>query len=112
MEKLYFEDVELNKVRTSGDYLITKNEIIEFATKYDPAPRQVNEEAASTSDFKRFTASSAHTFAIVIALAGKTKPGMNIFAGLGWDELRLPLPVRPEDRLSIDATVSRLGTCL
>src|SRR5690606_30968743 len=67
--------------------------------------RHVDEEAANRSVFKGLTASSAHTFAIVISLAGKTEPGLHILAGLGWDELRLPLPVRPGDKLTLDATV-------
>jgi acyl dehydratase len=105
MARNYFEDAEVGSTRSSGPYLIKKDEIVEFARKFDPAPRHVDEEAANKSVFKGLTASGAHTFAIVISLAGKTKPGLHILAGLGWDELRLPLPVRPGDELMLDATV-------
>jgi acyl dehydratase len=83
-------------VRTAGPYLVSSNEIVEFAKKFDPQPFHVDEEVAARSVFAGLTASSAHTFAILISLMSKTQPySLRVVAGLGWDELRLPIPVRP-----------------
>jgi acyl dehydratase len=105
MTRLYFEDIEIGIARAAGPYLVSKDEIIAFATKYDPQPRHIDEEAAARSIFGSLIASSAHTFAIVIALAGKTEPSLRTLAGLGWDEMRFPTAVRPDDKLDLEATV-------
>ena len=105
MTSLYFEEAEVGNRRTAGPYFVSKNEIIEFAKKYDPQPFHINEEAAARSVFAGLTASSAHTFSILISLLSKTQPSLRVLAGLGWDELRLPTAVRPGDELDLEATV-------
>ena len=106
MNILYFEEAEIGISRKAGPYLVSKDEIIEFAKKYDPQPFHTDEEAAARSVFKGLTASAAHTFAILISLASKTQPfSFRVLAGLGWDELRLPIPVRPGDELNLEVTV-------
>jgi acyl dehydratase len=103
---LYFEEAEVGKKRTTGPYFLSKDEIIEFAMKYDPQPFHINEEAAARSVFAGLTASGAHTFAILISLLSKTQPySLRVLAGLGWDELRLPIPVRPGDELGLEVAV-------
>jgi acyl dehydratase len=106
MTSLYFEEAEVGKLRVAGPYLVLRDEIIEFAKKYDPQPFHTNEEAAARSVFAGLTASAAHTFAIVISLLSRTQPfSLRVLAGLGWDELRLPIPVRPGDELGLEVTV-------
>jgi len=106
MTILYFEEVEVGKLRAAGPYLVSRNEIIEFAKKYDPQPFHINEEAAARSVFAGLTASAAHTFAILISLLSRTQPfSLRVLAGLGWDELRLPIPVRPGDELDLEVAV-------
>jgi len=68
MTNLYFEDAEIGTSCAAGAYLVTKNEIIQFAKQYDPVPRHIDEEAAARSVFGGMTASSAHTFSISILL--------------------------------------------
>jgi acyl dehydratase len=106
MTILYFEEAEVGKLRTAGPYLVSRNEIIEFAQKYDPQPFHINEEAAARSVFAGLTASGAHTFAILISLLSKAQPySLRVLAGLGWDELRLPIPVRPGDELDLEVAI-------
>jgi acyl dehydratase len=105
MTRLYFEEAEVGKKRTAGPYFVSKNEIIEFAKKYDPQPFHINEEAAARSVFAGLTASSARTFSILISLLGKAQPSLHFLAGLGWDELKLPTAVRPGDELDLEVTV-------
>jgi acyl dehydratase len=106
MTILYFEEAEVGKLRTAGPYLVSRNEIIEFARKYDPQPFHIDEEAAARSVFAGLTASGAHTFAILISLLSKTEPySLRVLAGLGWDELRFLIPVRPGDELYLELAI-------
>ncbi|WP_439399214.1 MaoC/PaaZ C-terminal domain-containing protein [Bradyrhizobium sp. PMVTL-01] len=92
----YFEDAEMGTTRNAGPYLVSKEEIIQFAKQYDPIPRHIDEEAAACSIIGGLTAWSAHTFAVFISLTPKLQPRpLHVLAGMGWDELRLPNPVRP-----------------
>jgi acyl dehydratase len=105
MANLYFEDAEIGTSCTAGPYLVTKNEIIQFARQYDPAPRHIDEEAAVRSVFGGLTASSAHSFSIFILLTTGLQPRLHVLAGMGWNELRLPNAVRPGDELDLESTV-------
>jgi acyl dehydratase len=104
-ENLYFEDAEIGTSCTAGPYLVTKNEIIQFAKQYDPIPRHIDEEAAARSVFGGLTASGAHTFSIFVLLTTRLQPRLRVLAGMGWDELRLPNAVRPDDALDLEITV-------
>jgi acyl dehydratase len=105
MTPLYFEDAEVGTTRKAGPYLVAKEEVIEFAKQYDPVPRHIDEEAAAHSIFGGLTASSAHTFSIFILLTTRLQPRLHVLAGMGWDELRLPNPVRPGDELVLQTTL-------
>jgi acyl dehydratase len=48
------------------------------------------------------SASGAHTFAIYIFLTDKLQPPIHALAGLRYDELRLPNPVRPGVDLELE----------
>ena len=105
MTDLYFEDTEIGAISKAGPYLVSKEEIIRFATQYDPVPRHLDEEITARSIFGGLTASSAHTFAVFISLTPKLQPRRHVLAGMGWDELRLPNPVRPGDELDLELIV-------
>ncbi|MET4478539.1 MaoC/PaaZ C-terminal domain-containing protein [Bradyrhizobium sp. F1.13.3] len=106
MASLYFDEAEIGQLRTAGPYLVSSEEIVEFARKYDPQPFHTDQDAAARSVFAGLTASGAHTFAILISLLSKTQPyALRIIAGLGWDELRLPVPVRPGDELNLEVAI-------
>jgi len=106
MTLVYFEESEVGETRKAGPYLVSKEEIIQFARQYDPQPRHIDEEAAALSIFGGLSASSAHTFAIFVSLTTKLQPRkLHVLAGMGWDELRLPNAVRPGDELDLETTV-------
>ena len=105
MANLYFEDAEVGSSCTAGPYLVTKDEIIQFAKQYDPVPRHIDEEAATRSVFGGLTASSAHTFSIFILLTTRLQPRLHVLAAMGWEEFRLPNAVRPGDELDLETTV-------
>ena len=96
---LYFEDIHLNREHKSSEYVIGKDEIIAFAKQWDPQPYHIDEEEAKKWPLG-LTASSIHSYAICSKLANAMigEPTAAV-AGLGVDEMRMPVPVRPGDRL-------------
>jgi acyl dehydratase len=105
MDLLYFEEMEVGAVSTAGPHLVAKDDLIAFAKQYDPTPRHIDEEAAARTMFGGLTATGAHTFAILVLLTGRLHPRQRTLAGVGWDELRLPNPVRPGDELDLEVTL-------
>jgi acyl dehydratase len=105
---LYFEDFTIGSTRSFGGYEVTKEEIVEFARRWDPQPFHVDEALAQASIFGGLTASACHTFAISSVLASRYPDTTKAVAGLGIEEMRFPNPVRPGDRLSfVDECVER-----
>jgi acyl dehydratase len=105
MANLYFEDIEVGDSRKAGPYFVSKDEIIQFTKQYCPLPFHIDEEAAARSVFGGLTATSAPTFAIYILLTTRLLPRTHGLAGLGYDEVRLPNAVRPDDELDLDVRV-------
>ena len=101
MEHIYFEDIELHDKKTAGKYSVTKEEVIEFARKWDPQPFHVDEEAAKATQFGGLIASASHTVAISFWLLNRAGKGIAAISGLGWDKMHPPHPVHPGDRLSL-----------
>lgn len=105
----YFEDIEIGEVRVSGPYTVTKEEAVEFASRYDPQPFHLSEEAAADSLFGRLSLSGLNTAAIVMRLFVDC-PGNNAeasIAGVGIDELRWLKPVYPGDTLELHVEAIR-----
>lgn len=96
---LYFEDIHINNEHRSDEYTISKEEIIAFAKVWDPQPFHIDEEEAKKWPLG-LTASSIHSYALCSRLSNSmTTEWPAAVAGLGIDEMRMPLPVRPGDCL-------------
>lgn len=104
---IYFEDFEIGTVREYGQYEVTKEEIIEFASKYDPQPFHLSEEAGKAMHFGGLCASGWHTCAMVMRLIvdGMEKSESGSLGSPGIDELRWKKPVFPGDVLRVVSTV-------
>ncbi|MNQ61846.1 bifunctional aldehyde dehydrogenase/enoyl-CoA hydratase [compost metagenome] len=85
---------------------VTRERIKAFASEFDPQPFHIDEEAATATLFKGLAASGWHTAALTMQLlvASEFKPAGGII-GAGVDEIRWPLPVRPDDELRIESEV-------
>ncbi len=110
----YFEDLEVGAETEFGSYAVTREEVLEFARKYDPQPFHLSDEGAAKTHFGRLCASGWHTAAMTMAVIARKVVGEEQ-AGLGSpgiDELRWLKPVYPGDTLHvrgkiIDKTPSR-----
>jgi len=102
----YFEDMVIGtRTRASRTYKVTREEVIEFAAKYDPQPFHLDDEAAKDTFFGRLSASGWHTGAMVMRLMVDTWKDTEPTAGLGSpgiDELRWVKPVYPGDELLVE----------
>ncbi|NLR70079.1 MaoC family dehydratase [Novosphingobium sp. ERN07] len=104
---MYFEDIEPGAVQRFGSYAVKRDEVIDFASKYDPQPFHLSDEAAAQTHFGRLSASGWHTCAMTMAMlvenlkerkqAGLGSPGL--------DEIRWLKPVYPGDTLSVETQI-------
>jgi acyl dehydratase len=101
-ERVYFEDLEPGRTWEWGEYVVTKEEIIEFASKYDPQPFHLDDAAALASVFQGFAASSVHTIALENRMFHlHDGPRFMALAQLAMTDLAFPAPVMAGDRLRI-----------
>lgn len=102
----YYEDMIVGTVtRSSRTYKVTREEVIGFASKYDPQPFHLDDEAAAKTHFGRLSASGWHTGAMAMRMMVETWKDMEPTAGLGSpgiDELRWVKPVFPGDELRVE----------
>ena len=104
---LYWEDIEVGSARLFGHYDVTREEVLEFAHKYDPQPFHVSDEAAAKTHFGRIAASGWHTAAMsmrVIVDALSIEPQASL-GSPGVDDLRWLKPVYPGDRLTVSGRI-------
>ena len=100
---IYFEDLEVGAETEFGSYAVTREEVLEFARKYDPQPLHLSDEAAAKTHFGRIAASGWHTAAMTMAVIARHVVDEEQ-AGLGSpgiDELRWLKPVYPGDTLHV-----------
>ncbi|MCY4263801.1 MAG: MaoC family dehydratase [Gammaproteobacteria bacterium] len=105
-ETQYFEDLEVGHVDEYGEYEVTAEEIIEFASKYDPQPFHLSEEAGKAMIFGGLCASGWHTCSMAMRMLVDNMPSPSASLGSpGVDELRWLKPVFPGDWLRVKSTV-------
>jgi acyl dehydratase len=98
---MYFEDFEVGSTRTVGTIRLSREEIVEFATRFDPQPFHIDEDAANRSIFGGLTGSSCHTFALTSLIHHQGETEIALVANLGSDSLRFPAPLRPDDDITL-----------
>ena len=96
---MFFDDIELGYRSVVGRWRPSSDEIIEFASKWDPQPFHTDPVAAKESIFGGLTASSLHLFAICTRLFFDWPDRIAVVAMLGKDEIRFPNPARPDEDL-------------
>jgi acyl dehydratase len=98
----YFEDFHAGQEIALGTRHVTEEEIIAFATAYDPQPFHVDHDAAAASIYGGVIASGWHTCSMMMRMvvdgllsraAGMGSPGLD---GVRWLK-----PVRAGDTLSV-----------
>lgn len=103
----YFEDYVPGSVYEYGPIAVEEEEVVSFATRFDPQVLHIDKEGATKGPFGGLIASGWHTVSLLMRLyvdhyvspiASLSSPGV--------DEVRWPRPVRPGDELRLRVTVT------
>lgn len=104
-----FDDFQIGDAFEAGPYVVSREEIIDFARRFDPQPFHLDDEAGRATHFGGLVASGWHTAAIGHRLM--TEHVLNDTVSLGSpgvDELRWLRPVRPGDALTLRIEITEL----
>jgi acyl dehydratase len=106
MPRLYFEDFKVGDTIDLGERVVDRDEVIAFATAFDPQPFHVDEDAARATSFGGLIASGWHTAAMVMRMMCDTYMLESASLGSpGMDSVRWLRPVRPGDTIRATSTV-------
>ena len=101
-KRWYFEDFYPGQEIDLGSRSVTEEEIIAFATQFDPQPFHVDKEAAAKSIYGGVIASGWHTCSMMMRMV---VDGLMVDASSmgspGLDGIRWLLPVRAGDTLNV-----------
>lgn len=86
-----------------GHYVVTRDEVIAFATAYDPQPFHLDDTAAAATHFGKIAASGWHTTAMTMRMMVDhwNTNGIATLGSPGVDDIRWLKPVYPGDTLSV-----------
>ncbi len=98
----YFEDFFPGQEIALGSRTVSEEEIIAFATQFDPQPFHVDHDAAAASIFGGVIASGWHTCSMMMRLVvDKLMSESSSMGSPGLDGVRWLLPVRAGDTISV-----------
>ncbi|GAC1323397.1 MAG: MaoC family dehydratase [Chloroflexota bacterium] len=107
----YYEDFSVGEIVDLGEVSLTADDIIEFATRYDPQPMHVDPAAGATSIYGSLIASGWQTAACYMRLVvDRVLADTASIGSPGIDSLRWLKPVKPGDVLSGRFTVLETKT--
>lgn len=104
----YFEDFSAGlRFRSRDAIVITADRIKAFAAEFDPQPSHLDESAAEGAWFGALVASGWHTAAVAMRLLVESDLGLwGQGAGVAIESMRWLRPVRPDDALRLEGTVT------
>jgi len=107
---LYTEDLAVGDWMDLGPVEVTRDEIIDFARRFDPLPIHID---GTDSPFGDVIASGMHTLALFASISSpRFMSRLALVAGKGFERMRLPHPVRPGSVLagSLQVVEVRMGS--
>lgn len=105
----YWDDFTAGEVTEIGPVTVSEDEIVEFASRYDPQFFHIDAEAAKDGPFGGLIASGWHTTALFMGMFVRAILLDTASLGSpGIDELRWTAPVRPGDTLTGRVTVDEV----
>ncbi|MGE0523766.1 MAG: MaoC family dehydratase [Variibacter sp.] len=106
MPQFFFEDFSAGQVMEFGPRLVTREEIIDFASQFDPQPMHLTDEGAKATMLGTLGASGWHTCAVMMRMAcDGIVLNMASMGAPGIDEVKWMKPMRPNDQLTLRITV-------
>ena len=102
----YWEDFREGEVREFGQAQVKREDIVRFASEFDPQPFHLDEDAARQTMFGGLIASGWHTAAMAMRMMCDAYLLKSASLGSpGSEQLKWLLPVRPGDTLRMRLTV-------
>ena len=96
----HFEDFSVGEVVELGSVQVTAEEIVAFARQFDPQPFHLDPTAARASIYGGLIASGLHTASLFTRLfVTGVLNGSRSLGSPGFDQIRWPAPVRPDDTI-------------
>ena len=103
----YWEDFAVGDVVEIGPVTVSAAEIVEFASRFDPQPFHLDDDAGRATPFGGLIASGWHTTALFMGMFVRAVLLDSASLGSpGVDEIRWRAPVRPGDTLTGRSTVT------
>ena len=103
-----FEDFSVGESFVLGSVEMVEDEMLAFATQFDPQRFHVDAEAAAQTMYGGLIASGWHTGSLMMRLTAEGFLGEHSLGAAGLSELSWPAPVRVGDVLTL--RVGILGT--
>jgi acyl dehydratase len=105
---LYLDDLSVGDSFVTGERTVTAEEIVAFASEYDPQVFHLDAEAAKDTFFGGLAASGWHTAAITMSLL--VTSGIPLADGLigGGGALSWPTATRPGDTLHVESVIESI----
>ena len=105
--KLHFEDFHVGRTFELGPKTVTADEIIEFASEFDPQPMHLSEEAGRASILGGLSASGWHTSCMFMRMMIDSYLSSSLSEGApGIDVMEWKKPVLAGDTLKGISTVA------
>jgi acyl dehydratase len=91
-----------------GDFVLTREEVLDFARRFDPQPFHLDEDAARSSMFGRLVASGLHTYSAAFGHLIRSGLLSQVNLGAGGAELAWPAPLAPDEPVTMQLTVEEV----
>lgn len=102
----YFEDFQVGESRQLGARLMNREDIIEFALKFDRQPIHTDDAAAKKTIFKGLIASGLHTLSTAASIVvDEYLSDTAMVGGAGMNNVQWVKPVRPGDLIAVKIEV-------
>ena len=105
--KYFWEDLPVGSTIEVGSTTVDRDEMLQFAHKYDPQPFHLSDEAAAKSIFGKLLASGWHTCAMAMGLM--VRNFLNEASSLGSpgvEQIKWQKPVHANDTLTLRARIT------
>lgn len=93
----YWEEVEIGETTRSRDMVVDADEMIAFATRYDPQFFHTDPETAKRSLFGGLIGSGLYTAALWRILDHEVNGDIAFVCGVAWDNVKWRRPIRAGD---------------
>ncbi|MES1928118.1 MaoC domain-containing protein dehydratase [Salinisphaera dokdonensis CL-ES53] len=104
---IHYEDLNIGDSVDLGPTSASADEMVAFASRYDPQPFHLSDAGAANTYFGTLAASGWHTAALTMRLmmTGRDEPLASL-GSPGFENLRWRRPVYPDDALTARVTVA------